>query len=63
MNSQERIRSERDEIIEKLSKKERWILYEYEKENGRLYPGAICKVIEDQREIARERRGKAKRKK
>ena len=48
-------RSERDEIIASLSKRERRILWDYEKEHGRVYPGAIYKVIEDEIELAREK--------
>ena len=55
--------SERDEIILSLSKRERRILYDYEKEHGRLFPGAIYKVIEDQKELAREKNQKKKRRK
>ena len=50
--------SEREAIIQSLSKRERRILYDYEKEHGRLFPGAIYKVIEDQKELAREKNQK-----
>lgn len=61
MNNPEKIRSERDEIIDSLTKSERRILYNYEKEHGRLFPGAIYKVIEDQKEMSREKKqGKKK---
>lgn len=55
--------NERDEIIRGLSKRDRRILYHYEQEHGRIFPGAIYKVIEDQKEIARERKAGKVRKK
>ena len=55
--------SEREEIIASLSKKDRQILFAYEKEHGRLFPGAIYKVIEDQKELAGEKNQKKKRRK
>ncbi len=55
MNNKEHIRSERDEIIASLSKSERRILYNYEMEHGRLFPGAIYKVIQDHKELSREK--------
>ena len=55
--------SEREEIIQSLSQKERRILWEYEKEHGRLFPGAIYKVIQDQRELAKEKHNQKKRRK
>lgn len=54
--------NEREEIIQSLSRRDRQILYLYEKEHGRLYPGAICKVIEDQRELAKEKSNQKRRK-
>ncbi len=56
-------RSERDEIIASLTKQERKILYNYEKEHGRLFPGAIYKVIEDQKELTRDKKNQKKRRK
>ncbi len=56
------MQSERDEIINSLDKRDKRILYHYEKEHGRLYPGAIYKVIQDQKEIAHERRAKKRKK-
>ncbi len=49
----ERLWSERNEIISSLSKRERRILYNYEQEYGRLFPGAIQKVIDDQIEFTK----------
>lgn len=60
MNDKERVRSERDEIIGRLTKGERRILWNYEQEHGRLFPGAIEKVIEDEKEIRRSKKGKKK---
>ena len=60
MNDKERVRSARDEIIGRLTKGERRILWNYEQEHGRLFPGAIEKVIEDQKEIRRSKKGKKK---
>lgn len=54
------ISSERDEIIGRLTKGERRILWNYEQEHGRLFPGAIEKVIEDEKEIRRSKKGKKK---
>ena len=53
--------NEREEIIATLSRRERRILYGYEKEYGRVMPGAIYKVVEDEIELAKERQ-KSKRK-
>ena len=60
MNDKFKIRSERDEIIATLSKSERRILWNYEQEHGRLFPGAIEKVIEDEKEIRKSKKGKKK---
>lgn len=60
MNDKERVRSERDEIIGRLTKGERRILWNYEQEHGRLFPGAIEKVIEDEKELRRSKKGKRK---
>lgn len=57
MNNQERNRSERDEIISRMTKGERRILWNYEQEHGRLFPGAIEKVIEDEKELRRTKKG------
>ena len=54
--------SERDEIIQSLSRAERRILWNYEQEHGRVFPGAIYKVIEDQKELAREKNRKKRKK-
>lgn len=56
-------RSERDEIIASLSKMERRILWNYEQEHGRLFPGAIEKVIEDEKEMRRSNKGRSGRRK
>ena len=53
-----RLWEERNEITETLSKRERRILHDYERENGKVMPGAIYKVIQDQMDIANERRGR-----
>lgn len=58
MNDKKHIRSERDEIISHLTKGERRILWNYEQEHGRLFPGAIEKVIEDEKELKRSKKGK-----
>ena len=58
MNDKFKIRSERDEIISRLTKGERRILWNYEQEHGRLFPGAIEKVIEDEKEMRRTKKGK-----
>ena len=50
--------SERVEIIQSLSKGERRILWNYEQEYGKVFPGAIYKVIEDQKELDREKKRK-----
>ena len=50
--------NERVEIIQSLSKWERRILWDYEQEHGRVFPGAIYKVIEDQKELAKEKNQK-----
>ena len=50
--------NERTEIIQSLSKSERRILHDYEREYGRVMPGAIYKVAEDQKELAREKNQK-----
>lgn len=63
MNNQERNRSERDEIISRLTKGERRILWNYEQEHGRLFPGAIEKVIEDEKELRRTKKGRGGRRK
>ena len=47
--------SERDEIIASLSKRDRKILWEYEIQHGRVFPGAIYKIIEDQKELIQEK--------
>ena len=60
MNDKFKIRSERDEIISRLTKGERRILWNYEQEHGRLFPGAIEKVIEDEKELRRSKKGKKK---
>ena len=60
MNDKERVRSERDEIIGRLTKGERRILWNYEQEHGRLFPGAIEKVIEDEKEMRKSKKGKKK---
>ena len=57
------LQSERDEIIKSLTKQDKRILYHYEKEFGRLYPGAIYKVIQDQKDNAAERYAKKKKRK
>lgn len=57
MNDKERVRSERDEIIGRLTKGERRILWNYEQEHGRLFPGAIEKVIEDEKELRKTKKG------
>ena len=54
--------SEREEIMQSLSRYERKLLHEYEREHGRLYPGAIYKVIEDQKELDREKKRKKRKK-
>lgn len=63
MNNPEKIRSERDEIIATLSKSERRILWNYEQEHGKLFPGAIEKVIEDEKEMRRTKKGRSGRRK
>ena len=55
--------SEREEIIRSLSQKDRRILFDYEKENGRIFPGAIYKVIQDQKDLAKEKHNQKKRRK
>ena len=55
--------SEREAIIQSLSQKERRILWDYEKEHGRLFPGAIYKVIQDQKDLAKEKANQKKRRK
>lgn len=60
MEAKNRTGSERDEIISRLTKFERRILWNYEQEHGRLFPGAIEKVIEDEKEIRRSKKGKKK---
>lgn len=57
MESKNLTRSERDEIISRLTKGERRILWKYEQEHGRLFPGAIEKVIEDEMELRRTKKG------
>ena len=54
---------ERVEIIKTLSKRERKILYDYEKEYGMIMPGAIYKVVEDQKDLAKEKANQKKRRK
>ena len=56
----DRYRSERDEIISRLTKGERRVLWNYEQKHGRLFPGAIEKVIEDEKELRRSKKGKKK---
>ena len=55
--------SERDEIISRLTKFERRILWNYEQEHGRLFPGAIEKVIEDEKELRKSKKGRSGRRK
>ena len=57
MNEKFNTKSERDEIISTLTKGERRILWNYEQEHGRLFPGAIEKVIEDEKELRRTKKG------
>ena len=59
----ERLISEREEIMATLDKRDRRILYYYEKEFGRVFPGAIYKVIHDQKDNAAERHAKKKKRK
>lgn len=57
MNEKLNTKSERDKIISRLTKGERRILWNYEQEHGRLFPGAIEKVIEDEKELRRSKKG------
>lgn len=63
MNEKLKTKPERDEIISRLTKGERRILWNYEQEHGRLFPGAIEKVIKDEKELKRTKKGRSGRRK